>query len=319
MLNKILKIKALLLLSFIGIFVVLIVSFVVVIAGSSSMYDVKYKESANIAGSSGVKNNFLYVDKYYQLLNNHLLKEGYVSLERLVFYLQRTNNILDVSTLPFEKWNDAYVKNINPEAKQMIPIDNICKNINSDSPLSDFTVKSGKNTNGVAIDVIDLCSNTSKDSSYKYLPYKFPLKSNFYVTSIVFENRNVELNYNYASKNYHNGWDFGVPIGTEFYSICSGNINQIVTTQFNDLPFNQSGNTTGNYIRVKCDNGLIASYLHIKANSIPNKYRIGTPVKAGDLLGKTSTTGLSTGPHLHLGLTKEDGTVLDALDYISFK
>jgi len=38
----------------------------------------------------------------------------------------------------------------------------------------------------------------------------------------------------------------------------------------------------------------------------------------GEFLGKTSTTGLSTGPHLHLGLKTLDGKVLDALEYIDF-
>ena len=118
--------------------------------------------------------------------------------------------------------------------------------------------------------------------------------------------------------NFHSGWDFAVPIGTNFYSICDGIVLDIVNTQIPDIPFSQSGNSTGNYINVICNNGFTAMYYHIKYQSTPYGIRKGSIIKKGDLLGKTSTTGQSTGAHLHLGLKDETGTLLDALAYIDF-
>ena len=52
------------------------------------------------------------------------------------------------------------------------------------------------------------------------------------------------------------------------------------------------------------------TYHHIKSNSVPLMYRIGTPIKEGVLLGNISTTGLSTGSHLHVGLKMEINIII---------
>ena len=64
-------------------------------------------------------------------------------------------------------------------------------------------------------------------------------------------------------------------------------------------------------------NGFEIVYHHIKANSVPLMYRRGTPVREGILLGNVSTTGLSTGFHLHVGL-KINGEQADVLEYVDF-
>lgn len=280
--------------------------------------------------SSSVLNNQLYADRYRQLLNNHLLDKGYVSLERLVFYLQRTHNVLDTSTLSYDVWNQAYLDNISVEEKQMIPIKTVCNKLKSDTSIPTFTIESGTNSNGIQIDVIDLCTvdgvdittSSDYDEVYYPLPFTFPLKSDFTVTSIVFEHRNVDLGNisaeAQASTNYHSGWDLAVPTGTNFYSMCDGTVSNITNTQANDLTFKQSGNSTGNYMMVTCNNGFTAMYWHLQYRSQPFSIRKGTMVKKGELLGRTSTTGTSTGPHLHLGLKDPEGNLLDAIAYINF-
>ena len=57
---------------------------------------------------------------------------------------------------------------------------------------------------------------------------------------------------------------------------------------------------------------------HLKYKSQPNNIFVGATVKQGDLLGQTSTTGRSTGPHLHIGLKDSTGKILDVLSYIDF-
>ena len=58
-----------------------------------------------------------------------MLSSGYVSLERLVFYLQRKHNVLDITELSEDDWKVGYIENLNLDKKQMIPIKTICINL----------------------------------------------------------------------------------------------------------------------------------------------------------------------------------------------
>lgn len=323
--NKKILIAILPILSGVVIFFILIVAVISFVTGESLV-----EERVNsMREKSSVINSQLYAERYRGLLNKYLTTKGYVSLERMVFYLQRTNNVLDTSTLSLELWDEAYLANINEDEKQMIPIKTMCKSLAADTSLPAFTIENGTNSAGVAIDVIDLCHkdgiditlSNDYDEYYYPLPFSFPIKSDFTVTSIVFEHRNVDFGVSIEVQervNYHSGWDFAVPTGTNFYSICDGTITNITNTQANDLPFNQSNNSTGNYMIVKCTNGLSALYWHLQYRSQPFGLKVGSIVRKNDLLGRTSTTGQSTGPHLHLGLRTEDNTLLDAVAYINF-
>lgn len=294
---------------------------------------IEAKEYQRLEITGGVKNNGIYADRYRNLVEKHLKVDGYVTLERLVFYLQRTKNVLDITSLSNEDWEFAYMSNLDIEKKQMIPIKTICNNFKT-MELPDYTIASGLNQNNVEIDKLDLCIigevdiTTSDEYSETFveLPYISPFTKDisYQLTSMVFENRNVEFGLSPGEQsrvNYHSGWDLAVPIGTDVRSICDGRIINIVMTQANDLPFNkQPGikNQTGNYVQVECNNGYIAQYWHVKYNSIHGNKKVGDSIGKGELLVKTSTTGLSTGPHLHLGLKTKEGTQLDAFSYIDF-
>lgn len=310
--------------SIVGFFVI-IVAVIGFVTGESLVEE----RTNSMREKSSVINSQLYAERYKGLLNKYLTTKGYVSLERMVFYLQRTNNVLDTSTLSLEQWDKAYLSNVNEKEKQMIPIKTICKNLSTDTSLPDFNIESGTNSDGVSIDVIDLCNkdgiditlSSEYDESYYPLPFSFPLRRDFTITSIVFEHRNVNLGLSDSAQeriNFHSGWDLAVPIGTNFYSVCDGTVTNITNTQANDLPFSESNNSTGNYMIVKCNNGLSAQYFHLQHNSQPYILRVGSLVRKGDLLGRTSTTGQSTGPHLHLGLKADDDTLLDIMAYIDF-
>ena len=326
MIKKIIKLK-LIIISFI---VASLFTFIFVVVAAVCGYKIGesyVEEQANqLRAKSNVINNQLYADRYRELLNKYLLTKGYVSLERLVFYLQRTNNVLDTSTLSYEKWDKAYLDNVNEEEKQMIPIKTICKDLKENTKIPTFTLENGENDNGLAIDVINLCSkdgvditeSNDYDEAYYPLPFVFPLKKDFKITSIVFEQRSVELSDSQELVDAHSGWDLAVPIGTNFYSMCDGTVTNVTNTQLNDLPFKDSGNSTGNYMMVTCNNGFTAMYWHLQYKSQPFNLRKGNIVRKGELLGRTSTTGTSTGPHLHLGLKDPEGNLLDAMAYIDF-
>ncbi len=328
--GKLLKIKISLITFAVGFLIALILIVVIAVCGYKVGESYVNEQVNQMRANSVVINSQLYAERYRSILNKYLISKGYVSLERLVFYLQRTNNVLDTSTLSYEVWEKAYLDNLNLEEKQMIPIKTICKKINSDTSIPNFTIENGLNADGIAIDVINLCIVNDVDITqsddygeiYYPLPFSFPLKVNFIVTSIAFEHRQVDLGNiseeAQASTNFHSGWDLAVPTGTNFYSICDGTVSNITNTQANDLPFKQSGNSTGNYMMVTCSNGFTAMYWHLQYNSQPFQLRKGSLVRKGDLLGRTSTTGTSTGPHLHLGLKDPDGKLLDAISYIDF-
>lgn len=328
--GKLLKIKISLITFSVGFLIALILIVVIAVCGYKVGESYVNEQVNQMRANSVVINSQLYAERYRSILNKYLISKGYVSLERLVFYLQRTNNVLDTSTLSYEVWEKAYLDNLNLEEKQMIPIKTICKKLNSDTSIPNFTIENGLNADGIAIDVINLCTvndvditqSDDYDEIYYPLPFSFPLKVNFTVTSIAFEHRQVDLGNiseeAQASTNFHSGWDLAVPTGTNFYSICDGTVSNITNTQANDLPFKQSGNPTGNYMMVTCSNGFTAMYWHLQYNSQPFQLRKGSLVRKGDLLGRTSTTGTSTGPHLHLGLKDPDGKLLDAISYIDF-
>ena len=173
---------------------IIIIGIVTTIIGFSFGYGKVYSELSEARGSDTVINNQLYASRYRQLLNKHLSNKGYVSLERLVFYLQRTNNVLDITTLSDDLWEDAYIKNLDSKRQQMIPIKTICKDLKEDKNLPSYKVETGFNKNGLLIEALDLCNidgvdittSNEYDESYDYLPYIFPLKDTYTVTSMVF-------------------------------------------------------------------------------------------------------------------------------------
>ena len=62
---------------------------------------------------------------------------------------------------------------------------------------------------------------------------------------------------------------------------------------------------SGNYVRVRHADGTIATYAHLRYAGV--FVVAGEAVEAGRLLGYSGTTGFSTGPHLHFGVTRPEG------------
>lgn len=60
----------------------------------------------------------------------------------------------------------------------------------------------------------------------------------------------------------------------------------------------------GNLIEIRHENNLKTLYAHL--NSFAKGIKVGKKVKRGQLIGRVGSTGLSTGPHLHFGLYRNN-------------
>ncbi len=74
------------------------------------------------------------------------------------------------------------------------------------------------------------------------------------------------------------------------------------------------GGGFGNYVKIDHGNGIVSIYGHMYANTIT--VRAGDSVKQGQVIGKSGTSGCSTGGHLHFEM-RLNGTKVDPLDYVS--
>ena len=89
----------------------------------------------------------------------------------------------------------------------------------------------------------------------------------------------------------HNGVDMSSGYGSEVKAIGDG-----------EIVANGSNSGWGNWVAIKHTNNMVSVYGHMSSLSF---LRVGTQVKAGDVIGFEGSTGNSTGSHLHLSLYKE--------------
>jgi murein DD-endopeptidase MepM/ murein hydrolase activator NlpD len=107
----------------------------------------------------------------------------------------------------------------------------------------------------------------------------------------------------YAS-GYHNGTDFGVPIGTRVKSASSGVVEAVGNTDA-VCP----GASFGKWVFIRYDNGLASTYGHLSLITAV----AGQRVKTGDVVAYSGNTGYSTGPHLHMSLYAGQGVKISTL------
>ncbi|MGX9890986.1 transglycosylase family protein [Streptomyces sp. NPDC002276] len=105
------------------------------------------------------------------------------------------------------------------------------------------------------------------------------------------------------SKGYHTGVDFLVPTGTSVKAIEAG---QVVTAGW--------GGSYGYQVVIRHADGRYSQYAHLSAISV----RDGQSVGAGQRIGRSGSTGNTTGPHLHFEVRTgpEFGTDIDPLAYL---
>ena len=99
----------------------------------------------------------------------------------------------------------------------------------------------------------------------------------------------------------HNGIDMACAQGTPIYATRAGTVT---TASY------QAGGA-GNYVSINHGDGFASIYMHMTHYVVS----AGQTVSQGQLIGYVGSTGISTGPHLHFGISYA-GTYVNPLAYI---
>ena len=99
----------------------------------------------------------------------------------------------------------------------------------------------------------------------------------------------------------HNGIDMACASGTPIYATRSGTVT---------VASYQAGGA-GNYVSINHGDGFSSIYMHMTHYIV----YVGQQVSKGQVIGYVGSTGISTGPHLHFGISYA-GTYVNPLAYI---
>lgn len=120
----------------------------------------------------------------------------------------------------------------------------------------------------------------------------------------------------------HRGRDIAVGRNNNVYSMSDGVVVRVISGCVEGKK--DCGGGFGNHVVVKYHrNGVdyYVYYAHLNSSTVST----GRIVSAGDLIGKTGSTGFSTGPHLHVEIrpndkkATSDETAIDFRDFFNFR
>ena len=99
----------------------------------------------------------------------------------------------------------------------------------------------------------------------------------------------------------HEGVDLSAPQGTPIYAAKSGKVTRTA--------YQEGG--AGYYVSINHGDGFSSIYMHMTHYIV----RSGDYVNAGQVIGYVGSTGISTGPHLHFGISY-NGKYVNPMNYI---
>lgn len=106
------------------------------------------------------------------------------------------------------------------------------------------------------------------------------------------------------SGNYKFSYDFTAPEGTDVFAMEEGVVFRIVQ-RYRVAHQDKNRMKEVNKVEVYHSDGSTAAYVHLQADSI--KLKLCEKVKTGQLIGKSGHNGFSSGPHLHVDVTRPTG------------
>lgn len=104
-----------------------------------------------------------------------------------------------------------------------------------------------------------------------------------------------------GASTYHKGIDIAVPTGTPIVAAGDG---EVVTASYSS--------SAGNYVMISHGKRLYTVYMHCSRLAVS----AGDTVSRGQTIAYAGSTGISTGSHLHFGVSK-NGTYVNPLSYVS--
>ena len=104
-----------------------------------------------------------------------------------------------------------------------------------------------------------------------------------------------------GASSYHQGVDLAAPANTPIYASRAG----VVTIATNSR-------SAGNYVTINHGDGYSSVYMHMTRYVVSK----GQAVSAGQLIGYVGSTGISTGNHLHFGISY-NGTYVNPANYVN--
>ena len=103
-----------------------------------------------------------------------------------------------------------------------------------------------------------------------------------------------------GASTYHQGVDLDTGTGWPVYATRAG------------IAYTSYGSAAGNYVTIDHRDGFKSIYMHLSGFSISS----GTMVSAGQQIGLTGSTGVSTGDHLHFGISY-NGAYVNPCQYVA--
>lgn len=104
----------------------------------------------------------------------------------------------------------------------------------------------------------------------------------------------------YGTRKFHYGVDLAAPTGTPIYATRSGTVD---TASYNG--------SAGYYVQINHGDGFRSIYMHMTHYVVSS----GQHVSQGQVIGYCGSTGGSTGPHLHFGISY-NGSYVNPANYI---
>ncbi len=105
-----------------------------------------------------------------------------------------------------------------------------------------------------------------------------------------------------GASTFHKGIDIGASTGSNIVAAAGGSV---VTAAYSV--------SAGNYIMIYHGDGIYTVYMHCSKLLVA----VGDEVSQGQVIGLVGSTGVSTGSHLHFGVTV-NGTYVNPLNYVSY-
>ena len=102
-----------------------------------------------------------------------------------------------------------------------------------------------------------------------------------------------------GASTYHQGVDLDTGTGWPVVASRAG------------IAYTDYGSAAGNYVTIDHQDGFRSIYMHLSSFSVGN----GTIVSAGQQIGTTGSTGVSTGDHLHFGISL-NGAYVNPCNYV---